>query len=240
MFMAVIDFDSTATVLEARMLVEAASVRAHLPQIREALASLEEIVRRNPAAAWARYHLGYAHHRLGALMHAQKKGAAGHLAAAAEELKQAARLLPASAEPRALLSTCYGMQIRYAPLKAFWLGEWKARTMAEAERLERENPRVIFLRALQRWSTPRLAGGDRDEALAGFERAVERFDSWTETEPLGPRWGHVQALAYHGMALLEMGDEERARDALRSALRMEPGYHWVRQVLLPKAGGVAG
>jgi hypothetical protein len=42
------------------------------------------------------------------------------------------------------------------------------------------------------------------------------------------------------MALLDTRDEERARDALRSALRLEPEYHWVKQVLLPKAGGVAG
>lgn len=240
MLMDSIHADSTAAILEARTLLDGGSVRAHLPQIREALATLQELVRDDQGAAWARYHLGYAHHRMASLSHAQKQEASEHLHAAVEVLKEAARLLPGSAEPRALLSTCYGMQIRYAPLKALWLGEWKGRTMAEAERLERENPRVTFLRALQRWTTPRLAGGDRDEALAGFERAVERFESWSEPEPLGPRWGHAQALAYHGMALLEMRDEERARDALRSALRVEPEYHWVKHVLLPKAGGVAG
>jgi tetratricopeptide (TPR) repeat protein len=227
-------------VLEARALLDRGSTLAQVPMIREAAALLEAIAAEGDAAGWVSYHLGYARYRLGALRQNEKKEAAEHLAAAVEHLRDSARLLPASGEPRALASTCYGMQIRYSPLRIPWLGERKSRALAEAEYLEPENPRVVLLRALQLWTTPRYAGGDRERALDGFGRAVECFETWTSTEPLGPEWGHAQALAYQGMALGEMGEPERALDSLRGALRIAPEYRWVKHVLLPKMGVVTG
>jgi len=226
------------TIQEARALLDRGSTLAQVALIREAAALLEGIAAEGETAGWVRYHLGYARYRMGTLRQSEKKEAAGHLAAAVDHLKESARLLPSSAEPRALASTCYGMQIRYSPLRIPWLGERKTRSMAEAHYLEPENPRVVFLRALGLWTTPRYAGGDRELALDGFGRAVECFETWMSPEPLGPEWGHAQALAYQGMALGETGDGERALDALRSALRIAPEYRWVKHVLLPKLGVV--
>ena len=229
-----------ASVMEARELLDRGSTLAQVAMIREAAMLLEGIAAEGETAGWVRYHHGYARYRLAALRQNEKKEAAEHLAAAVEHLRDSARLLPASGEPRALASTCYGMQIRYSPLRIPWLGERKTRALAEAEYLEPENPRVVLLRALQLWTTPRYAGGDRAQALEGFGRAVECFETWSSTEPLGPQWGHAQALAYQGMALGETGEPERALDALRSALRIAPEYRWVKHVLLPNLGVVTG
>jgi tetratricopeptide (TPR) repeat protein len=231
--------ESAAELAEARERLDRASLLASVPLLLEAVDRLEALVEAEESA-WAHCHAGYGRYRLAALAHREKREAQGHLALAAEHLKASARLLPASAEPRALLSTCLGMQIRYAPLKAPWLGERKARAMAEAERLDPDNPRVILLRGLQLWTTPRYAGGSKDAALPLFERAAERFETFVAADASGPVWGHPQALAHVGMAWLEKGDEERARDALRTALRIAPEYHWVRHVLLPRLGVVAG
>ncbi|HEX5727120.1 MAG TPA: hypothetical protein VFX98_16705 [Longimicrobiaceae bacterium] len=221
---------------EARTLLERASTLARPDLLRDAADRLARLVEADPGSVWARYHLGYAHYRMASLQQKEKKAAVAHLATAVEHLRAAAQLDPNNAEARALLSTCYGMQIRYAPLKAPWLGERKTRAMAEALHLEPENPRVMLLRALQYWSTPGYAGGDKEAALDGFHRAVECFEVWEPADPLGPVWGHPQALAYLGMAYLHRRDEERARDALAAALRIAPDYHWVKHVLLPQLG----
>lgn len=226
-------------VVEARDLLDRASTRAHPGQLREAAERFEALARRHAESVWARYHAGYARYRMAALQQGDRKAAVGHLTVAVEHLKEAARMDARNAEARALLSTCHGMQLRYAPYKGPWLGNQKWRAMAEAEALEPRNPRVVLLRGLQRWTTPALVGGDKEEAFVRFGEAVECFEGWTPTDEQGPVWGHAQAWAFLGLAHLHRGDEERGREALEAALRISPDYHWVRNVLLPRVGIVA-
>jgi tetratricopeptide (TPR) repeat protein len=222
-----------APLLEARRLVAAGATRAERSTLRRAIELLDALLRDAPDSVWGHYFAAYARYRLAALELGNKQQAAGLLTAACDHLSAATRLDPENAEALALLSSCYGLRIRFAPYKSLWLGERKSQAMAGALRLAPENPRVVLLRALQLFTEPAFVGGDREEARAGFRRAVELFRAAEAPAPPAPDWGHPQALAFLGLACLKSGDRVDARAAFEDALALAPDYHWVKHVLLP-------
>jgi hypothetical protein len=48
-----------------------------------------------------------------------------------------------------------------------------------------------------------------------------------------PDWGHAETYAWLGIAHQRLGHKDESRRAFQEALRLEPGFAWVRDVLLP-------
>ncbi|WP_346861771.1 hypothetical protein [uncultured Draconibacterium sp.] len=70
--------------------------------------------------------------------------------------------------------------------------------IAEAEKLNAENPRVYYLRGSNTFHTPKFFGGGAEKAKPDLEKAAKMFESVKQTDPLMPTWGNI-----HNGQLLE-------------------------------------
>jgi hypothetical protein len=62
-----------------------------------------------------------------------------------------------------------------------------------AERLNKENPRIYYLRGSHYYFTPKMMGGGKEKALPVLEQSVEKYKNVTPKSSLHPKWGEKQA-----------------------------------------------
>ncbi len=149
---------------------------------------------------------------------------AAALANAVAALQRAVRLDPRQGECRALLSAVYGLSIGAQPARALWLGPRLVDQEKQARRLDPTNPRVLYLAGLNRYYGPSVLGGKR-EALELLQAAEQQFAAETNSQPTGsldPRWGRGACLVYIGRIQAALGEADKAEDAYRHALKLNP------------------
>jgi tetratricopeptide (TPR) repeat protein len=189
-------------------------------------------------SAWqalAEYYLGYADYRLGVVVYRMdKEKSIMYLDSAVEHLENAIEKQSDFADAHALLSSCYGLKISFAPLKAIMLGPKAGRAMERAKELSPENPRVALLEAIGTYNTPTLWGGGKEKGLEAMKKAAELFDRWHAPDSLLPDWGKAEVHAWIGLAHLDRKETILARKAFENALLINPDYGWVKYGLLPK------
>jgi len=142
---------------------------------------------------------------------------------------------PWEAEAAALHGTILGALIATSdnPAEAgATLGPKAGQLLAHAAEAAPDSARVLVCRGQSLLFTPEEYGGNPAEGRRLLEQAVARFAAGGGSAP-GPRWGHADALAWLGIARQRAGDLAAARAAWQQALAIEPGYAWVRAVLLP-------
>ena len=76
-------------------------------------------------------------------------------------------------------------------------------------------------------------GGDLDEAIAAYEKAIQLYES--NPAALQFNWMYLDTMAFLGQALAKKGQSEKAIAIYEKALKAEPEFGWVKFVLLPKA-----
>ena len=115
--------------------------------------------------------------------------------------------------------------------------------LARAKELEPENPRVLWVEAIPYLVLPADKGGDRARAVALYRRMVEVSGSPVTISPL-PDWGKPEGLMSLAFVHLNLPapDLETAEKEAREALRLQPEWSYVKDVLLPqiekaRAGG---
>jgi tetratricopeptide (TPR) repeat protein len=191
--------------------------------------------------AIAEYYLGYADYRLGVVVNRMdKEKAIAYLDSAVDHLTKAVEAKNDFAEAHALLSSCYGIKISFAPFKGIVLGPKAGREMRKAKDLSPENPRVALLDAIGTYNTPALFGGGKEKGLDELKKAAALFDRWNQADSLLPEWGAAEVYAWLGQADAERNETILARKAFESALRISPDYSWVKYVLLPKVTSQSG
>jgi len=156
----------------------------------------------------------------------------GLLDEAEAQLKAALKIDPKSAEALALLSSVYGAKIAKSSIRGIVLGPRSSGAIADAVKLEPNNPRVLLSQGVGKFNTPAMFGGSDTEAEALIRRALTAFQS----EPAGkpwPGWGCFDAHAWLGQIFAKRGDKAAARAEYERALAIAPNSGWVRYVLLP-------
>ena len=187
-----------------------------------------------PGDALLNHYMGYALYRIAArTLEADPDRARGMLEEAESFLEQSIEIEPI-AESHALVASVLGMRID-GPVSAMTLGRRSTAALAQASVLGPRNPRVRLLEGISVFHTPGMFGGGPDRALRHFLAAAELFADDAPEPPL-PAWGHAEAWAWIGQAHAAMGRMEEARGAYERALELEPGFVWVREVLLPELG----
>jgi tetratricopeptide (TPR) repeat protein len=159
---------------------------------------------------------------------------------AIERLERSAELNADFAEAPILLSSVYGTKIAVRPRMAMVLSPRAQRAVEDAERLDASNPRLALVRGISLYHTPEQWGGSKRDALEHLDRAICQFQEADGDPGLAPSWGYDEALAWKGMTLLALGRADDAVQAYGQALRVNPEYAWVREVLLPQARRKAG
>ena len=141
-----------------------------------------------------------------------------------------------NAESHALLAGVYGMQIDSA-WKGMTLGRRASRASARALELAPGNPRVLLQDGVGKLHTPGMFGGGAGRAEAMLHRALAAFRTEPPDRPW-PRWGLIDTYAWLGQISVERDDPAAARRYYELALDVEPGFAWVRYVLLPALGEI--
>jgi tetratricopeptide (TPR) repeat protein len=148
------------------------------------------------------------------------------------QLKAALKIDPKSAEALALLSSVYGAKIAKSSIRGIVLGPRSSGAIADAAKLEPDNPRVLLSQGVGKFNTPAMFGGSDTEAEALIRRALTAFQSEPAAKPW-PGWGRFDAHAWLGQIFAKRGDKAAARAEYERALGIAPNSGWVRYVLLP-------
>jgi tetratricopeptide (TPR) repeat protein len=104
--------------------------------------------------------------------------------------------------------------------------------LAQAMRTGKENPRVWLVNGVGSFFTPAQWGGGPEAALEQLNRAEAYFKSDRPGKGM-PDWGRAETYAWLGIVHQKLGHKEESRRAYQEALRLEPGFVWVKEALLP-------
>lgn len=107
-----------------------------------------------------------------------------------------------------------------------------SREQADAVRLGKENPRVWLVQGVGAFFTPAQFGGGVAAALEPLQKA-ERFFANDRPAAGRPAWGRAEVQAWLGVVHQKLGHPAESRKAYTEALRIEPGFTWVKDQLLP-------
>lgn len=168
------------------------------------------------------------------------------LEAAGAEFEAALKQDPRFVDAQAGLASCLGMRMF---LRGWQDEEVRALVprvralLAEAEALESENPRLLWVRGPTEWwappgSPPDKVDAQQAKAIATYTRGLEALRRARRPAPgsLRPAWGEPElemSLAWSSLNR-RVPDLALAEAHARKALALVPGWHYVRDILLPQ------
>ena len=227
--------------LRGKHMMEAGLAQGDMDQLLTARATFERVTADDARAALAHYYIAYTEYQLVNLLRSesqedgidQEGEILVRLQSAVEQLETSIERDETSADAHALLSSVYGQIISVRPLMGAVLGLKSGSAINRARKLDPDNPRVVLIEAISNWNTPKIWGGSPDKAIEGFERAALLFAQEEVTDPLLPSWGHNETYAWIGIAYMDRGQLQKAREAFEKALEVDPDFGWVKYALLP-------
>lgn len=115
---------------------------------------------------------------------------------------------------------------------------WKrsSQLLTRARELAPDNPRVLWVLGGVYLFSPAEHGGSTEKAIEIYHQMLEAADAaGTADSPL-PHWGKPEALMSLAFAHLNQAqpDLAAAAEEARAALRLEPEWFYVRNILLPR------
>jgi len=113
-----------------------------------------------------------------------------YLDKAQQLLDKAFKIAPDESELFALQAFLYPSRIVVDPMARGmeYMGEMN-RALDQAIKLNPENPRSYYLRAITLLNMPESFGGGAEAAKPLFEKAKEKFDSFQPENSISPNWG---------------------------------------------------
>ena len=167
----------------------------------------------------------------------QNGGSCNDVAARIARVERYLQLLADESEfqgiAKALEGGLIALKINEAPWKGVTLaGESISKIKAGVELAPKEPEPWIELGNF-RAHAPDLFGGDQGAAIKAYETAIKLYEERPEAER--HTWLYLHALASLGQAYIADGQPYQGKAIYRKALRIEPNFHLVKNVLLPLA-----
>ncbi|NVK24273.1 MAG: tetratricopeptide repeat protein [Gammaproteobacteria bacterium] len=128
----------------------------------------------------------------------------------------------------ALLAQSYGYKIALEPIKGVYYGPKSAATLAKAEELDPNNPRVLLVKGIAALNTPAMFGGNMETAYESFNKAIDAYPQDTHSDF---HWGHAEAYTWRGLIHMKNGHSELAKSDWQTALTLNPDYGWAKSML---------
>jgi hypothetical protein len=109
------------------------------------------------------------------------------------------------------------------------------RQIKRALELEPDNPRALWIQAVPYLVLPPERGGNIDRAIEMYRKMLDNSRPLDPASPL-PDWGKAEALMSLANAhiMKTSPDVDAAAVEAQEALRLQPGWHYVRDVLMPQ------
>lgn len=113
-------------------------------------------------------------------------------------------------------------------IKKFWS------LLARATELEPDNPRVLWVKAVPLLILPPDKGGNLNGAIELYRRMDEVSPAASDAGSPLPDWGKPEALMSLAYAHLQQSELASASAEAQAALRLQPEWSYVRDVLVPQ------
>jgi tetratricopeptide (TPR) repeat protein len=163
---------------------------------------------------------------------------------ALDEFDQAAKIDPTFVDAKIGALSCVsllGYSVRRSQNDPARIQEFMAQAKQlriEVEAVAPENPRFLWVMGPNIWNTPADRGGGQDKAIEMYEKGLGaiRNRKTSASDPLEPSWGEPELLmnlAYSSLHKSEP-DLNAAEQYARSALKLVPYWHYVRDILMPQ------
>lgn len=136
---------------------------------------------------------------------------------------------PSWGEPKAIMSSIYGMIIGHTPMTGMFYGGKSSSLAEKALKLQPSSPIVNKIYGSSKLYTPSMFGGDIDLAIKHLKKSVELF----EQEDVKNNWMYLGTLVELGIAYQKSGDTNNQKMIIQKALDIEPEFGWAK-AFLPK------
>ena len=109
-------------------------------------------------------------------------------------IDKAEALSPNNAEIYILKKMNHGLKMMVNPMER-WQTEGQAaqNALAEAKKLDPENPRITIMEAEDLYFTPEQFGGSKAKGIELFKKALEQFKTYKLKSSFDPNWGQGEA-----------------------------------------------
>lgn len=207
---------------EARRLLEAGESAFAAEALARARAIFDQLARSAPDSPSIPYYQARVALAL-ASVHAWRKEtdqALREIDQAIASAKTAIQRDPQHSDAHRILGEAYGRLINLkGGMTGVLYGRRSYNELALALKLDPDNPRASLAMGIWKLRTPKLFGGDADEAVRHFQKAIQ-------LQPTS-----VQARVWLGVALKERGRRAEAREVLEQAVALDPQNVWARSEL---------
>ena len=123
-----------------------------------------------------------------------------------------------------------GFKMGFNKVKAVYLAPKCMLEINKAYKLDRENPQVIINKANLLFYSPSALGGDKDDALQLYHRAMVLMEKNKETDQ---NWNYLNLLTTIAIGLDKTEKPHDAKKMYEKILKLEPDFKWVRDDLYP-------
>jgi tetratricopeptide (TPR) repeat protein len=151
-----------------------------------------------------------------------------HVDGTVDLLKEIIEKKPNWGEPKAVLSSVYGLAMAYSPMKGMLYGSKSSSLIDDAMRLQPESPLVQKLYAGSKLYTPEMFGGDPKKAVTSFEKSIEIYE---KSGSVVENWMYLDTMVGASMAYRKTEQNQKAVAILEKAIEIEPQYHWAKSIL---------
>lgn len=116
------------------------------------------------------------------------------LTLAESSLAKAETLSPENDEIEALKAQIASARVSVDPMNRFQTyGVQFVEALKNAENINAENPRVVYLKAMNAFYTPENFGGGKAVAKPLFEQAIDKYSKFELKSDMHPSWGHMES-----------------------------------------------
>lgn len=224
----------TETFLQLKTILNDAVKTAHRDSIRMAIKGLKEYTGSNSLGYLAHYYLSYAWYRLyNFSVDESEETQPEYLDFSITHAGYSIERKPDFSEALILLGNCYGIKAEKGFFAGIRYGSKAKGLFRQALEIDPSNPRAAMYIGVATLFQPALFGGTTEKAIRQLHDAEKLFQQSENEDPLLPDWGYSELYAWLGQAYDKNGEYDKAIEAYRSALKINPGYRWVRDKLLP-------
>ncbi|MEM9832229.1 MAG: tetratricopeptide repeat protein [Bacteroidota bacterium] len=131
----------------------------------------------------------------------------------------------------AKMAQLLGATMSFKRWKAMYLSPKSEELGSRALKADPESPEAWMQRGGSRLFTPEMFGGDVDEAVAAYQKAVQYYEAQPDHTN---NWRYLDALAWLGQAHQKAEQTSEAIATYQKALEVEPNFGWVKYKLMPQ------
>jgi len=146
-------------------------------------------------------------------------------------IHQVLQVSPRNATAYAYKGSFLGFRMGISKFRTFTLARESIADINKAYALDPQNVQAIIDKGNFLYYTPKLFGGDKDEALEFYLRGSRILERNRDTDQ---NWVYLNLLTNIALTYEKTGNPDQAIHICQKILRKEPNFRWVRDVFYPR------